>query len=181
MKKIMLNIRFLLGRVYFRYRGIFRARMTFPTYSEKIGRMISWSNDRVRHATMALALERIRSESIPGSIAELGVYRGYVSRFLHEQMPERKLYLFDTFDGFRDHADNRFRNTSVEIVKERLKNLDNVEFRIGLFPDTARGLEHETFSFVLFDANHHDVSMPSSPFFYPPFSRVAHFFLPHFH
>src|SRR5882757_9666137 len=53
MKKIMLNIRFLLGRVYFRYRGIFRARMTFPTYSEKIGRMISWSNDRVRHATMA--------------------------------------------------------------------------------------------------------------------------------
>ena len=177
MKKIMLNIRFLLGRVYFRYRGIFRARMTFPTYSEKIGRMISWSNDRVRHATMALALERIRSESIPGSIAELGVYRGYVSRFLHEQIPERKLYLFDTFDGFRDHADNRFRNTSVEIVKERLKNLDNVEFRIGLFPDTARGLEHETFSFVLFDADKYDVAMASFAFFYPRLSRGGYFFL----
>ncbi len=162
MKKIMLNIRLLLGRVYFRYRGIFRARMTFPTYSEKIGRMISWSNDRVRHATMALALERIRSESIPGSIAELGVYRGYVSRFLHEQMPER---------------DNRFRNTSVEIVKERLKNLDNVEFRIGLFPDTARGLEHETFSFVLFDADKYDVAMASFAFFYPRLSRGGYFFL----
>src|SRR5258705_764164 len=168
MKKIMLNIRFLLGRVYFRYRGLFGARMTFPTYSEKIGRMISWSNDRVRHATMALALERIRSESIPGSIAELGVYRGYVSRFLHEQMPERKLYLFDTFDGFRDHADNRFRNTSVEIVKERLKNLDNVEFRIGIFTVTARGLEHKTFSFIMFDAHIYTVAMTWCDISYPP-------------
>lgn len=177
MKTFLLNIRFLLGRVYFRYRGIFRAGMTFPTYSEKMRRMIGWSNDRVRHATMALALERIRSESISGAIAELGVYRGYVSRFLHEQMPERKLYLFDTFDGFRDNADNRFRNTSVEIVKERLRNLDNVEFRIGLFPDTAKGLEHETFSFVLFDADKYDVAMASFAFFYPRLSHGGYFFL----
>jgi len=65
----------------------------------------------------------------------------------------------------------------VEIVKERLKNLDNVEFRIGLFPDTARGLEHETFSFVLFDADKYDVAMASFAFFYPRLSRGGYFFL----
>jgi O-methyltransferase len=177
MKKLLLNARFLLGRMYFRFRGTFLAKRTFPTYSGKIEKMIRWSNDPVRHGTMALALERIRSESVPGAIAELGVYRGYVSRFLHEQMPERKLYLFDTFDGFRDNQDNRFRNTNVETVKERLKNLDNVEFRIGLFPETAKGLEQEKFSFVLFDADKYDVAMASFEFFYPRLSPGGYFFL----
>jgi O-methyltransferase len=177
MQKLLLNARFLLGHLYFRYRATFDSEMTFPTYSTKIEKMIRWSNDRVRHGTIALALERIRSESIPGAIAELGVYRGYVSRFLHEQMPERKLYLFDTFDGFRDNADNRFRNTTVEIVKERLKNLDNVEFCIGPFPETTKGLEQEKFSFILFDADKYDVAMASFEFFYPRLSPGGYFFL----
>ena len=180
MKKLLLNARFLFGHIYFRFRGAFLAKMTFPTYSGKIEKMIRWSNDPVRHGTMALALERIRRESIPGAIAELGVYRGYVSRFLHEQAPERALYLFDTFDGFRDNQDSRFRNTSIEIVKERLKNLDNVEFRVGLFPGTAKGLEHERFSFVLFDADKYDVAMASFEFFYPRISPGGYFFLPDF-
>jgi O-methyltransferase len=175
MQNFPLDARFLLGRVYFRFRGTFLAKMTFPTYSKNIERMIRWSNDPVRHATMALALERIRSESIPGAIAELGVYRGYVSRFLHEQMPERKLYLFDTFDGFRDNQDNRFRNTRVEILKKRLKNLNNVEFRIGVFPETAKDLRDEKFSFVLFDADKYDVAMASFEFFYPRLSPGGYF------
>lgn len=177
MHKVLLNARFLLGHIYFRYRGTFLAGMNFPTYSERIQRMVRWSNDPVRHATMALALERIRNESIPGAIAELGVYRGYVSRFLHTQMAERKLYLFDTFQGFAEKTDGRFRNTSIEIVKERLKHLDNVEFRVGLFPETAKGLEQEQFSFVLFDADKYDVAMASFEFFYPRMSPGGYFFL----
>ena len=177
MHKVLLNARFLLGHIYFRYRGTFLAGMNFPTYSERIQRMVRWSNDPVRHATMALALESIRNESIPGAIAELGVYRGYVSRFFHAQMPERKLYLFDTFQGFSDKSDGRFRNTSIEIVKERLKHLDNVEFRVGLFPETAKGLEQEQFSFVLFDADKYDVAMASFEFFYPRMSPGGYFFL----
>lgn len=177
MQELLLNARFLLGHVYFRCRATFRAKMTFPTYHKKIERMIRWSNDPVRHATMALALEQIRSESIPGAIAELGVYRGYVSRFLHEQMPDRKLYLFDTFNGFADKTDGRFRNTSLEVVKERLGNLDNVEFRVGLFPETTKGLEQEQFSFVLFDADKYDVAMAAFEFFYPRLSPGGYFFL----
>src|ERR1700687_5916809 len=100
----------MLAPLYLRYRGMFHSEMDFPTYSRKIKRMIRWSNDPVRYATMALALERIRSESIPGAIAELGVHRGQTSRFLRAQMPERILYLFDTFDGFADRTDKRFRN-----------------------------------------------------------------------
>ena len=74
-------------------------------------------------------------------------------------------------------ADSRFTNTGVGIVKERLKNLNNVEFRIGTFPETTAGLERETFSFVLFDANKYDVAMAAFEFFYPRLSPGGYFFL----
>ena len=42
----------------------------------------------------------LRSRGVSGAFAELGVYRGDASRAIHTAAPERRLYLFDTFDGF---------------------------------------------------------------------------------
>ena|SRR5438876_923841 len=75
----------LAQRVYHRLRAMFLYEMWFPTYSDKIQAKVRWSPDPVRYASMALALERVRIEGIPGAIAEVGVYRGDTSRFLHEQ------------------------------------------------------------------------------------------------
>lgn len=55
-------------------------------------------------------------------------------------------------------------------MRARLGNLDNVQFRVGVFPDTAKELEQEAFSFVLFDADKYDVTMASFEFFYPRLS-----------
>lgn len=70
--------------------------MDLPTYPPKIRKMVRWSPNPVRFAAMALALERVRIDNIPGALAEIGVHRGYCSKFLHEQLPERMLYLFAT-------------------------------------------------------------------------------------
>jgi O-methyltransferase len=170
---------FILAQsVYHRLRAMFLYEMWFPTYSDKIQAMVRWSPDPVRYASMALALERVRIEGIPGAIAEVGVYRGDTSRFLHEQAPERKLYLFDTFTGFPDgNGDHRFRDTGIGIVKSKLRDLNNVEFRAGIFPETTAGLEHEVFSFVLFDADKYEATMACLNFFYPRMSPGGCFVL----
>ncbi len=168
----------LAQRVYHRLRAMFLYEMWFPTYPEKIQSMVRWSPDPVRYASLALALERVRIEGIPGAIAEVGVYRGDTSRFLHEQAPERMLYLFDTFTGFPSgNGDRRFRDTGMELVKSKLGNLNNVEFRPGIFPETTAGLEHEAFSFVLFDADKYETTMDCLNFFYPRMSPGGCFML----
>ena len=47
-----------------------------------------------------IQIKRIQRKGIPGSFAELGVYKGETARMIHLCAPERSLHLFDTFDGF---------------------------------------------------------------------------------
>ena len=97
--------------------------MRFPTFAPAIHESIATSDDYFRYATLGLALERLRTERIAGALAEVGVWRGETSAFLHRVAPERRLYLFDTFEGFSDKdlpagsADSRFRDTSAEAVR----------------------------------------------------------------
>ena len=125
--------------VHRRYLGVFRSGMRFPTYSEKTARLVLNSADRVRYGTLALALQTIERERVSGDLAELGVWRGATSTFLHSQMPQRILYLFDTFTGFpgESDADGRFRDTSVDAVRRRIGDNSNVIFRVGTFPGTT--------------------------------------------
>lgn len=176
MRLILDKYRARLGRVYFRLRGMLHREMEKPTFPPAIQRMIRTSPDRIRYTAMALALERIRQDHVPGALAEIGVYHGVSSRLLHAQMPERPFYLFDTFSGFpNDDADQRFQNTSVEAVKARLGDLQNVVFRIGVFPHTACGLENELFSFVLYDADKYEPTKAALEFFYPRLSPGGYF------
>ena len=165
--------------VHRRYLAVFRSGMRFPTYSENAARLVANSADRVRYGTLALALQTIERERVSGDLAELGVWRGATSTFLHSQMPQRTLYLFDTFAGFpgEGDADGRFRDTSVDAVRRRIGDNSNVVFRVGTFPETTRGMESERFAFVLLDADKYAPTLAGLEFFYPRMTRGGYMFI----
>ncbi|MDR3334041.1 MAG: TylF/MycF family methyltransferase [Treponema sp.] len=60
--------------------------------------------DHVRHSSLRLITEEIRERNIEGAVAELGVFKGDFAKRLNIAFPDRKLYLFDTFDGFDEQC-----------------------------------------------------------------------------
>src|SRR5262245_47355138 len=56
--------------------------------------------DYNRYSSLELCAYEIINNGVPGNIAELGVYQGVFASKLNEVFPDRKLYLFDTFQGF---------------------------------------------------------------------------------
>lgn len=130
----------------------------------------------IRNATLLRMKERI--DSIPGAIAELGVYKGEFAAIMNNLFPDRKLYLFDTFEGF-DASDleteermkysksdkKEFADTSVNLVKERMPYLDQVKIVKGHFPETTIGIE-EVFALVSLDADLYEPTLAGLTWFY---------------
>ena len=153
-----------------------RRSMLFPTFDRGLHESLLLERDYFRYATMGLAVSRVMTEGIEGALAEVGVYRGDMSRFLHALAPERALYLFDSFEGFApaDCAaggrDTRFRDTSAEFVLRNIGDARNVVLKPGFVPATFAGLEGERFSFVLVDLDKFQPTLASLEFFYPRLS-----------
>ncbi|HSG68198.1 MAG TPA: TylF/MycF/NovP-related O-methyltransferase [Bacteroidales bacterium] len=180
---------------------IFLFRFVFSNYSSKVRKPASWVNavkegrisaallhaekkysDRIRFYNIWIQIRRINSEKVEGSFAELGVYKGETARIIHLSAPERKLHLFDTFEGFppgdlKDESGKaaaytsmHFADTSAEKVMGQFKDQSNIVIHKGYFPETTRGLESEKFAFVSLDA---DLELPTRSgleFFYPRLS-----------
>lgn len=148
--------------------------MRFPTFEAGVHDSIAVSDDYFRYATLGLAVQRVLDEDIPGAFAEVGVWRGETSAFLHRLAPARRLYLFDTFAGFPEadlppgSEDGRFRDTSAEAVRQRVGgSAEQVVLRPGYVPATLAGLEDETFAFALLDLDLLEPTRASLEFFYP--------------
>lgn len=123
--------------------------------------------DRVRADLLLLLLREITVRQIPGAIAELGVHRGDSARLLHHYCPERRLYLFDTYTGFREEdlqaesiktAYNQspaFQDTDVATVMRIVGPLsENVIPVVGWFPESATPeVAAEQFALVHLDAD----------------------------
>ncbi len=159
-----------------------RRTMHFPPYPPSVVRRIEEYHDDVRYATLALAIQRIEDDRIAGSFAELGVYQGVTSAFIHRQSPQRRLYLFDTFEGFPSQdlevkEDKRFRNTSQELVARVVGDTQNIVFRKGYFPATAAGLEGESFALIMLDLDLYRPALEVFRFFYPRMVRGGYFFM----
>ena len=140
----------------------------------------------MRGAVLRRMVERL--QAVPGDMAELGVYRGDFAWQFNVLFPDRRLYLFDTFQGFdpRDvrqkpvggGCDRRqdFSDTSVEAVLARLPHPEQAVVRRGWFPDTARGLE-AVFALVSLDADLCAPTLAGLEFFYPRLSPGGAIFL----
>ena len=137
----------------------------------------------LRLAALKMMAVEVRERRVPGAVAELGVYRGALAAELNRLFPERSLYLFDTFsgfdprdvavegeDGFSRAAVGDFADTSVDAVRERLPFPDRAVFRVGYFPETARGLD-ESFAVVSLDADLYKPILDGLHWFYPRMSR----------
>jgi O-methyltransferase len=156
--------------------------MWFPPYPPAVAKRIEEYHDDVRYSSLALAIQRIEADRIPGAFAEIGVYRGVTSSFIHRQAPTRKFYLFDTFEGFASQdlesgPDTRFKDTSQEAVAQFLGHSPSIEFRKGYFPSTAAGLEGERFSLVILDVDLYAPALEVFRFFYPRLEPGGYFFL----
>lgn len=107
-----------------RMRGKSGFLMKFPPYPKFAQKSILVSGDPVRYAAFALAIHRIQAEGIEGSFAEVSVWRGETSKFIHSLAAERTFYLFDTFEGFPEEDiqedDKRFQDTSLDIVRKKV-------------------------------------------------------------
>ena len=129
-------------------------------------------NDYVRVRTLELLCAELGD--VPGAAAELGVYRGSFARCINALLPERTLFLFDTFAGF-DPAEARgqgsgfvsaHRNTSAERVLGLLPHPEKVVIRQGLFPATAEGLD-ECFCLVSLDVDLEESTLAGLRYFLP--------------
>lgn len=123
-------------------------------------------------------------ESIAGSVAELGVFRGEFAKEINRVFPDRKLYLFDTFEGFderdtdtevsKNYADvdkkGYFSNTSEEYVLSQMKYPEMCMIRKGFFPETVEDIE-DSFCFVNLDADLYAPTISGLRWFYPRMER----------
>ncbi|MBQ4361440.1 MAG: class I SAM-dependent methyltransferase [Lachnospiraceae bacterium] len=105
----------------------------------------------VRLAALRLIADQIRERNAAGQTAELGVYQGAFAAEISRLFPDRRLYLFDTFEGFdeQDLASEKeiggrnahakpgdFSDTSAEYVIARLPHPEQAYICKGRFPDS---------------------------------------------
>ena len=139
-------------------------------------------NDYVRLKTLEVICREL--DGVQGAAAELGVYRGGFARCINTLLPERPLYLFDTFAGF-DEAESAdcgagfveaHRNTAVERVLAVLPHPERAVIRQGLFPRTAEGLEAR-FALVSLDVDLEESTLVGLRWFLPRMSPGGYLLL----
>lgn len=111
----------------------------------------------------------INEQKLDGCVAECGVFRGDSAKYINKFFPDRKLYLFDTFEGFEETdieyeiglnnlnynesvftKKELFANTNLELLMKKMEYPLNIEICKGVFPETARNV-NDLFVFVNLD------------------------------
>ena len=153
------------------------------------------NNDYCRLGTLQLIIKEILERDIPGDTAELGVYKGDFAKYINFSFPDRKLYLFDTFEGFskteeneniekgfssrKDIAHSFFADTSVQTVIDKMEYPDRVVICKGLFPesipDEIGAKTH--FSLVSLDCDLYAPIYKGLEYFYPRLSEGGYIML----
>ncbi len=142
---------------------------------------IYWQDDRLVFLRKCISL--IKEREIEGDMAEVGVYKGDFCKYFNLYFPQRKLYLFDTFDGFDAKKDNvrledlnAFKDTSVDIVLNKMVNPKNCLVYKGYFPDSARDVDTK-FALVSLDCDLYEPIYAGLEFFYPKLSKGGYIFV----
>lgn len=139
----------------------------------------------VKTAALRKIAWRLRELGVEGVAADLGCGYGEISWQMNALMPERKLYLFDTFTGYDERdvfKEHQLGNVEVEAGKyafsdreqqkaeslllDRMPYPESVIVKKGWFPESALDLEKETYALVYMDTG----------LYAPTFSGIQYFF-----
>ena len=142
----------------------------------------------IRTSSLEIISYEIYLRGIPGSTAELGVYRGDFAKYINFFFPDRKLYLFDTFSGFSEkdieyeiqnkYSDGNqdFSDTSVELIINKMPFKDNIIIKKGWFPKSAKDI-NDIFCFINIDVDLYKPTYNALKFFYPKLSKGGYIFV----
>lgn len=125
--------------------------------------MVNENNDRKVEA-LRLWAKCAESIKLQGSVAEAGVRDGEFAQYINKYFPTKRLYLFDTFEGFYNEQikNNMIEDKMFEVNMDYIgydqeprgmlpmPNPENVVIKKGFFPDTARDIK-DTFCYVHLD------------------------------
>jgi len=177
----------LIGVLDAEREGQFKAQLSEAGYAGDIMSLGELHNCfDIRGAVFKSLARRILETPIEGALAELGVYKGDFAWQLNEQFPGRKLYLFDTFEGFHEQdismerqiggtkaQAHDFSDTSKEDVLARMPHREQVVVKKGYFPAVLGTPQpqppeaEERFALVSIDADLYAPTLAGLAYFYP--------------
>ena len=124
-------------------------------------------------AYLVFALARAQTKQ-PGDYAEVGVYKGASAKLICEAKGDKKLRLFDTYEGLPPQGENdrgvhreQQYACSLESVQNYLQGYSKIEFYKGIFPESARGAPEAQYSFAHFDVDLYEGTLGCLEYFYP--------------
>ncbi len=149
---------------------------------ELYGTEAVYSVDYCRHETLELLAREIKTNGVGGDVAELGVNRGNFAARINRAFPDRRLFLFDTFEGFDKEeltaemgkgyfedgviGNDDFKNTSVDFVLAKMPCSEMCVVRKGWFPSTVPE-EDLSYAFVSIDCDLYTPTISGLEYFYP--------------
>lgn len=140
-----------------------------------------------RYSLCESCMKEIYYKGIPGQVVECGVLLGDFANVMSRCFPDRRLYLFDTFEGVPENRVTDIEKTmwdidflrksmdyfsvvpEIEQIIDRIAWKKHVVVKKGFFPDTAIGdkeVEDERYCLVDIDMGFYDSTVEALNFFY---------------
>jgi len=151
--------------------------------------LIAWE---ARLIALNNVAQMITENKTKGETAELGVFQGEFARHINKLFSNKKLYLFDTFEGFSANDIKKdfeigssdkimdqkynFSDTNEKFVLDRMEYPENCIVKKGYFPETVKGLE-DKFAFVSLDADLYQPMLEGLKYFYPRLEKGGYIFV----
>ena len=146
----------------------------FNAYLDRFGILEGMESDRrwmLNQLTMLV-------KSVPGDTAECGVLHGSSSYLVCKALPDRRHFMFDSFEGLSVPSSADEENWSANILacdlitaQRNLSEFSNISFHPGWIPSRFKDVESRTFSFVHIDVQLYEPTRDSIEFFYPRMSE----------
>ena len=164
-------------RVYAKYEGAFRE--VFESRDSEHGLTLTREEVYTLYSSVLAVID------LPGALAEVGVFRGGSAKVLCQLKGEKPLYACDTFEGMPDERisqdydpwyEGTHHDTSLDYVKQYLREYPYVYFVKGTFPESVSQYHHERledliYAFVHLDVDLYHSTLDALKFFYPRMTK----------